>query len=58
MFHQDNAAAHKYLDAMDVVQDCGLKTVDNLSYSPYLVPSEYHLVLNIKKALDWAPMLQ
>ena len=50
-FHQDNAPAHTSLVAMATIHDCGIELVSYPPYLPDLAPSDFHLQLQIKKAL-------
>ena len=48
---QDNAPAHKSVNAMDAVHDCGFELVDHPPSSPNLAPSDYFLFNNMWKHL-------
>lgn len=58
LVHLDNVPAHKSPLSMAVVFDCVLELVDYPPSSPDLDTCDFHLPRNMKKALNWKPVLQ
>lgn len=58
LFHKESAVAYRSLVSMAAVCDCDLESVVHPSYPPYLAPSDYHLLPNMNKSLNWEPASQ
>jgi histone-lysine N-methyltransferase SETMAR len=51
LFFYDNASAHRALATQKTLAYLGFQCLDHPPYSPYLVPSDYHLLPVLKKQL-------
>ena len=51
LFLHDNAPAHRALATKDKLAYLGFQCLDHPSYSPDLVPSDYHLLPGLQKQL-------
>jgi hypothetical protein len=49
LFLHDNAPAHRTLATQKKLFYLGFQCLDHLPYSPDLTPSDYHLLLGLKK---------
>jgi len=49
LFLHDNAPAHRALATQNKLEYLGFQCLDHPPYSPDLVPSDYHLLLRLKK---------
>ncbi|UYV76471.1 hypothetical protein LAZ67_14000466 [Cordylochernes scorpioides] len=52
VYHQDNAPSHRSLQARVAIYDSGFELLPHAPYSPYLAPSDFHLLTHLKKSLS------